>query len=343
VFVEATPDQALAVLGAARAVIEQHVDHDDPRSGRGAALLVAAGRLLFRPPVEVDIDRIEALVPASPEALATAVGADRDLAGHAAALVAVASLADGRADPDRLRTVVRYAHALGVHEGWVRDLHEVARGHLAWAMGDMARRNVATFPGWAHADDALPDMKPYTAQTDADRRLAERFAALEGFPSSTFGHAFWRHFRRHGFAFPGEPTAFPGEFAVPHDCLHVLSGYSTSLQGELLVSTFTGAMHRRDALRAHLLPVIFEWHVGTEVNGIGAQTGALDPEKFLVAWQRGDATTTDVLDPDWDFWVAADVDLDELRQQYGIAPLDPVEAASGDEIVVAADADPDAT
>src|SRR5690606_12806343 len=112
--------------------------------------------------------------------------------------------------------------------------------------------------------------------------------------------------------------------------------------GELLVSTFTGAMHGRDALRAHLLPVIFQWHVGTEVNGIGARTGALDPDKFLVAWDRGEATTQDVLDPSWDFWAAAGTDLEELRASYGIVPLDPTYAAAGDEITVAADAEPDA-
>jgi hypothetical protein len=337
-FVDASPEQALAALGAARAVIDA-VPNPDPRSGLGRALVVAAGRLLFDPPVDVDP---VALVPVGPEALASAVGGRADLARHCAALVAVASLADGRADPDRLRAVVRYAHALGVHEGWVRDLHQVARGRLAWAMGDMARRNVDTFPGWGHHDDVMPDMQPYRDQTSADRRLAARFHALEQLPATTFGHAFWRHFRRHGFAFPGEPEAFDGHFAVPHDGLHVLSGYSTSLQGELLVSTFTGAMHRRDALRAHVLPVIFEWHVGTEVNGIGARTGHLDPARFLVAWQRGGSTTADVLDPAWDFWAAAVTDLDELRGRYGITPLAPGDAADGPEIVVAADADPDA-
>ncbi len=339
-FAGATTDQALAVLGAAKAVIDTQPS-DDPRSGLGAGLIVAAGRLLFRPPLDVDPDTLDAVDPVPPERLAQLVGANRDLARHAAALLAVASLAAGHADPERLRTVVRYANHLGVHEGWVRDLHEVARGHLAWAMADMVRRNAETFPGWT-APDSVPEMQPYEAQTDADRALADRFLALEELPPKTFGHAFWRHFRRHGFAFPGEPTAFAAPFAVPHDGLHVLSGYSTSLQGELLVSTFTGAMHGRDALRTHLLPVIFQWHVGTEVNGIGAQQGALHPDKLLVAWNRGEATTIDVLDPAWDFWAVADTDLEELRAGYGIAPLDPTYGAAGDEITVAGRADPDA-
>lgn len=120
----------------------------------------------------------------------------------------------------------------------------------------------------------------------------------------------------------------------------MLSAYSTSIQGELLVSTFTGAMHRRDALRAHILPVIFEWHVGHEVNGIGAQQGALDPIKFLISWQRGESTTADVLSPDWDFWAVADRDLEELRWRYGIPPLLPADAAVGAGIVIGDEADP---
>jgi hypothetical protein len=299
--------------------------------------VVAAGRLLFTPAVDVDpktLGRIE------PQDLARAVGPHRDLAEHAAALIACASLADGRIDPERLRHVVEYAHAMGVSDGWVRDLLQVARGHLAWAMADMVRRNVASFPGWANPDDTLPAMMPYAAQTDDDKRLAERFLVLEGLPKNTYGHQFWAHFRKHGFAFPGEKDAFTSLFAVPHDGLHVLSGYSTSIQGELLISTFTGGMHRRDALRAQILPVIFEWHVGHEVNGIGKQQGALDPVKFLISWQRGESTTTDVLSPDWDFFDVAERDLEELRWSYGIPPLMPAHAATGTEIIVDAAADP---
>jgi hypothetical protein len=338
-FLDASAEQAHAVLAAAHRVVQEHPDPEDPRGGRGHAIVVAAGRLLFTPAVEVDPEDLPTM---SPQALARAVGDDRELAEHASALIACASLADGTADPARLRTVVEYAHALHVHEGWVRDLLQVARGHLAWAMADMTRRNAMTFPGLVDAPGDLPVMLPYEDQTDDDKRLADRFLALEGLPRNTFGHQFWAHFRRHGFQFPGQEQAFNGQFAVPHDGLHVLSGYSTSIQGELLVSTFTGAMHRRDALRGHILPVIFEWHVGHEVNGIGAQTGALDPAKFLASWRRGEAMTTDVLNPAWDFFTVAAQDLDELRDQYAVTPLAPSAAAAGEEIRDPARADPDA-
>jgi len=336
VFEGATTEQAYAILAAAQRVIQSVLNPDDPRSGRGTAIVIAAGKLLFTPAVDVDPTTLPHI---EPQDLGRAVGADRELAEHAAALIACASLADGTIDPDRLRLVVEYAHAVHVSEGFVRDLLQIARGHLSWAMADMARRNVSTFPGWAHPDDTLPPMMPYQDQTDDDKRLADQFRALEGFPKTSYGHQFWVHFRKHGFGFPGEKDAFTSLFAVPHDGLHVLSGYSTSIQGELLVSTFTGAMHRRDALRAHILPVIFEWHVGSDVNGIGAQSGALDPIKFLVSWQRGESTTTDVLSPEWDFWEAAQHDLEELREQYEIVPLLPADAATGEEIIVEKEAD----
>jgi hypothetical protein len=336
VFEGATAEQAYAILAAAHRVVQHVANPADPRSGRGDGVVVAAGRLLFRPAVDVDLSTLPRIEPRD---LARAVGPDSDLAEHAAALIACASLGDGQIDPERLRKVVEYAHAMHVHEGRVRDMLQVARGHLAWAMADMTRRNRSTFPGWASPDDTLASMLPYEAQTDADKRLAARFLALEELPKSSCGHQFWAHFRRHGFGFPGEKDAFTGLFAVPHDGLHVLSGYSTSIQGELLVSTFTGAMHRRDTLRAHILPVIFEWHVGQEVSGIGAQQGALDPIKFLISWQRGESTTTDVLSPDWDFWAVVEGELDELRAEYGIPPLLPADAAVGDEVIVTGKAD----
>lgn len=336
-FEGAAAEQAHAILAAAHRVVQLVHDGADPRSGRGDGVVIAAGRLLFTPPVDVDPQTLPHI---EPQDLAKAVGANRELAEHGAALIACASLADGQIDADRLRRVVEYAHAMHVSEGWVRDVLQVARGHLAWAMADMARRNTSNFPGWANLDDTLPPMMPYEAQTDDDKRLAERFLVLEGLPKNTYGHQFWAHFRKHGFGFPGQPNAFTGIWAVPHDGLHVLSGYGTSIQGELLVSAFTGGMHRRDALRAQILPTIFEWHVGQEVTGIGKQQGALDPVKFLISWQRGDACTADVLSPDWDFFDVVHRDLEELRWAYGIPPLMPAHAAGGPEINVDATADP---
>ena len=84
------------------------------------------------------------------------------------------------------------------------------------------------------------------------------------------------------------------KFATPHDSTHVLTGYDTTPRGEVLVSTFTAAMHRREPMSGHILPVIFSWHLGIQLNAVAkSATGALDPEAFWLAWDRGAAVNTD--------------------------------------------------
>jgi hypothetical protein len=68
------------------------------------------------------------------------------------------------------------ANSPNTHDGWVREVLEVARGHLAWAMADMTRRNRSNFPGFANPDDTLQPMMPY--------------GALEGLPKKPTGISF---------------------------------------------------------------------------------------------------------------------------------------------------------
>lgn len=330
-FENVTPAQAEAVLGAMSTV----VDHDGA-AGVGQHMVEATAAIMFDAPRDPEKGPVD---PVSPDRLHKALGNHADLAAHAVELVAVAALADGRVETDRLRWVLGYADVLGVREAWTGVLADVAEGRTEKAMASMVRSNAATFPGLA-GTDGMPEMLCYTGRTDADKRLQERFEGLEGYARGTFGHAFWVHFRRHGFRFPGQEGAFNSAFAVPHDGLHVLTGYDTSMQGELLVSTFTGEMHRVEALSAHLLPVIFEWHIGLEVNGIGAQHGALDPWKFLFAWRRGNATAVDVLDAGWGFFDVADRPLEEVRGHYGLPELPDRFRASGPEVNFTDEADP---
>jgi hypothetical protein len=110
-----------------------------------------------------------------------------------------------------------------------------------------------------------------------------------------------------------------------------LSGYSTSPQGELLVSTFTAGMHPLEPMAGHVLPVIFSWHLGIELNPLaGSWTGALHPRKFWVAWERGAETVGDPFAADWDFWALAEAPPEDLKRRYRVPPLDPRDAAADD-------------
>lgn len=321
-----------AVLGAMKSVIA------DPQAADslGRQLIEATAALLFDAPIP---DAFPGLQPVPPDHLAQLVPADPASTNVVAELVALSAVVDGLQDPARIELALEYAKFLGVQASWVDELNAVATGRMDEAMHLMVVVNAATFPGLAEPG-GVPEMFPYDGRSDADKRLHARYEELEGYPSDSFGHRLWVHFRRHGFRFPGQEGAFAGAFAIPHDSIHVLSDYDTSIQGELLVSTFTGRMHRRDALGAHLLPVIFQWHIGQEVNGIGAQHGALDPWKFLVAWKRGAKTATDVLGPQWRFFEAAERPLPELRQKYGIPALPEQFRPTGPEVNVTSEADP---
>ena len=97
----------------------------------------------------------------------------------------------------------------------------------------------------------------------------------------------------------------------------MLAGYDTSPRGELLVSTFTAAMHRKEAMAGHVLPVILSFHLGITLNDVaGSAKGALDPQEFWHAWARGEAVKVDLFDPSWDFWAATREPIDALRARH---------------------------
>jgi len=152
--------------------------------------------------------------------------------------------------------------------------------------------------------------------------LTRRYQELGRRPLGTFGRTFWARYRNNGYALPGEKNGLNEKFATPHDSTHVLSGYDTSPHGELLVSTFTAAMHKQEAMTGHILPVIFSWHLGIKLNDVAkSATGAFDPAAFWIAWDRGSRVGVDVFATGWDFWGAVDEPLADLRRRYGIPPL----------------------
>jgi hypothetical protein len=319
----ATHPQAHAILGAMSGILRGG-------SGRLSATdretLVGAHRWIFAQREALDV---EALASVEPEELAAALD-DPELRAHAVRLLAVCAFVAGALDRTKLSSVLAFARALEVHESYVDEIAALAQDRLRWAMADMNRRNVESIlhRPWAGGDvDAW--LLPYRG-ADADPALAARYEALAALPPPTLGHAFWRHFRENGYAFPGGPDALNEAFSTPHDATHVLSGYDTSYQGELLVSTFTAAMHDEEPMAGHVLPVILTWHLGLQFNEKAtAATGWLAPEKLWVAWERGASTTCDVFAAEWDFWSAAEASVDDLRERYGIPPLDPAHAAAG--------------
>jgi hypothetical protein len=295
----------------------------DPLSDADRVALRAAHRVVFGGDDVLDPDALPDITPAQ---LADALDpANRE---HAAAFLAVMATVDGIVDGARIAAAVHYVDAFGLHEPYLRDLGDLAARKLAEVRADVARRNERSFTG-GDSDESIDEWIGVYRE-HPDPTLHARFASLAGSPVGTFGRAFADFYALNGFAFPGVPEAPNQEFAVPHDSAHVLSGYDTSVQGELLVSTFTAGMHPDDAVTAHVLPVIISWHLGVPLADFaGSATGALEPRKFWVAWSRGDQLTGDTLARDWDFWAHVDRPLDDVRAAMGVPALDPDDAADG--------------
>lgn len=317
-IIRASREQAEAILGAMRQIALAHGDGGVSEDDR--VTIAAAAHIVFGWD-ETDPDSIP---PNTPDELAARALGEEE-ARQAVRMLAVMSLVDGKLDRAKNELVTEYANALDVHEDYLAVLTAAVSDELAQASACMIRKNVESFP---HLDPARLDIgavAPFLPYADApDPALEQRYLALGELPGGSFGRAFFDHFQRNGFAFPGNPAGLAEGFTTPHDTSHVLSGYSTSQRGELCVSTFIGAMHPDHPMAAEVLPVLFSWHLGIKLNEVaGSWTGAFEPHKFFTAWERGAGTTTDVVAPDWDFWGAVDADLDELRHEYSVAPAAP--------------------
>ncbi|HEV2728336.1 MAG TPA: hypothetical protein VGV34_08580 [Solirubrobacterales bacterium] len=317
-LIEVPQAQALAILGAMRAVALEH--------GEGAVTaidretIVSAGAIVF------GLEGVDpgSVAPVDPAGLAALLDSEAE-AEQAVRMLSVMSLVDGLADPDKTALVRAYAQALGVRGGYLEILTEVAEDEIAQATACMVRKNAESFPHLDAGRLAISAVAPFLPYREApDPELEVRYKALGELPPESFGHAFYDHFHRNGFEFPGNPNGLAEGFTTPHDSSHVLSGYSTSEMGELCVSTFIGAMHPDHPMAAEVLPVIYSWHLGVKLNDIANSShGAFEPRHFWTAWERGAATTVDVVAADWDFWAATPVPLEELRREYGVAPVAP--------------------
>ena len=344
-----SPPQIGAVASAAHTVAS--AGGTTPLSPADRRAIGSALRTVFGCRDDIDLDALEVISSTHVAEVLEDPAARLDLVR----VLAVLALLDGVVEQPKLELVVDMASALLVHAEFVDAVHQLSLDHVRWVGHDMIRANVATIPSvpWDPVD-------PYGAflpyHDDAlDPTLTARYEHLGELDAGTFGRAFSDHYRSNGYAFPGREFALIEAWATPHDSLHVLSGYSTSAQGELLVAAFTGGMLRRDVdpMESHILPTILIYHLGIDLNkGLNAGDRAriaadpswrdtyegnvhlgLDPEKLWVAWERGRTMSEDVYSGHWSFWDHVEQPLDELRSRYGIPPLDASLAAVPDDQV----------
>lgn len=303
-----------AILGAMRQVA---LAGGRALSYADTASILAAGHYLLRRCGLTDLGTLPAVEPAD---LVSALK-DRTLAEEAVKYLAVMAMVDGTLDRGKLKRVLEYSRALDIEADYLTDLVEAASGHLAWATADMWRKNFdSVLSRSSEGLDPNTWIRPY-AGANADPALVARYEALGGLPQNSFGKALWDFDKANFYPFPGDPAALNAAFGTAHDSTHVISGYDTSARGELLVSTFTAGMHPINPMSGHILPVIFFFHFGEQLNDVGhAGKGGLDPDEFWHAWARGAEMTVDLFDPKWSVWDWVEHDLEELRRQWNVTP-----------------------
>jgi hypothetical protein len=303
-----------AILGAMRQVA---LAGSQPLSPADTASLLAAGHWLLRR----DAVDVGALPPVEPVDLVTALKGERELGEEAVKYLAVMALVDGILDHDKLKRVLAYSRALDIEADYLTELVEAASGHMAWVIADMTRKNFDSVLGRSSAGlDPAAWFMPY-AGDKADPALVARYEALAALPDNTFGKAFWRFNKDNGYVFPGDPTALNASFATPHDSAHVIAGYDTTFRGEILVSTFTAGMHPINPMAGHILPVIFNGHLGVKFNDVATPGhDGLDPDEFWHAWARGREMTVDTFAPNWSVWDWVEHDLEALRRHWNVTP-----------------------
>lgn len=322
----AVDDAAATVfLGAAKAV--------GTRGGRGQISdeSAAAVQSLAGLGLGVDAPDVATLAESTPGHLAAAL-TETDQCTTSVEILAVMALVDGALDPARISSVLDYADALDVDDDWLSDLAMSLEPDLSPVIADMDDKNLRSITDGrldlSRIDDIDRWLMPYE-EDDVDPALADRYQDLASLPTGTFGHDFWAFYDRHHFAFPGQPDAVNEVFGMPHASAHVISGYDTTPQGEMLVSTFTSRMHPVYPMSGHVLPVIYSWHLGIEFNELaGSYQGALDPAKLWVAWGRGRHCQGDTFDESFSLWDQAEMPVDRVRDSLDVTPLDPVDAAS---------------
>ncbi len=270
---------------------------------------------------------LDSLDPIEPSELAAAVERPEIRTQLVNGMV-IASLSAGEPPAEQVDTVQSFADALGVAGPQLSAIHKLANddillfklcvirnGHLPDALKDEYRHRGVI--GFAQSIMGLRGVRE-------DPSVAARFEAWSKLPHETLGAYVYRHYREHGFAFPGEKGGFP-EAGMYHDFSHVLAGYDTTSQGETLVAAFI-AGYREGRPDHGLFTALFGLSIfsaGVDLTPIGVPTatGTVGEvaERFFEAIGRGSALPTDLSD-DWNFWDYIELPLEGAREKLGVPP-----------------------
>ncbi len=305
-------DQALAALGAVRAVVES----DGPARARGDQLLAVTAATLglgddWRALPAVDPQQVADAFP-SPAARRVLVDA-----------LLIPACIEGEVTGAGEAVVRSFAAALRVRSPWVPLLGPMRRRRVFAVKRQLGRRSPDVRRLFARiwSEEGLRGLwraVQFIRGKLVDPRLAARFRALDALPDGSFGRHFFDHLTGRGLTFPGEPGGVP-ERMVHHDLMHVINGYDTDPAGECQLAGFYAAFCPGESF-TFIVTVLATFQLGLPVSPavVLPARGAFDPARVIAAFLRGRRLRVDIMGP-WDYWSLLPLPLDEARARLGLA------------------------
>jgi hypothetical protein len=167
--------------------------------------------------------------------------------------------------------------------------------------------------------DTLPNAKPAKGPDP----LREKLESYESLAPTTLGWAFLDFHLRHGFALP-ESSSPMGQTFLRHDTTHVVAGYEPTGEGEIALGALMLSAADTDRNWLGFLGNLLVHEVGHVIPGYEqARSAVLDHDlgrtMLAEAFRRG-STCSVALDT-VDLLSLAERELDDVRRQFGVAPL----------------------
>jgi hypothetical protein len=220
--------------------------------------------------------------------------------------------------------VEEYAAALGESGPGLEVARALVNDGAAEATADYFR-----FTGAAQSAFEEPTLRGFPSDEGADLANAELAARLRQFhdlPDGSLGYQYVEFYRRNGIELPGDDPNQPAVF-VAHDMCHVIAGYEPTGPGELALGAMQLAVDDSDAhwlaflgnLAVHEAGFL---SVGSLVAKEATLTRAGATDMLARALVRGAECTGDFTTAD--HLALAATPLAEVREQFGVPPLDPV-------------------
>lgn len=310
-------DQIYIILAAVRDVATVQGKH--PLSDMQARSIKALYKYVFTHQDELILDTLPFI---NPEQFSNYFSSD-EIAEYALRLLTVTSLMDGEIEPEKINLLFKYAQAVNLYPHYLLQLQKTLDNDIHWLIKDISLKNLESFDLFPHLqreEDIEQWLFPYRGKHH-DPALVDRYESLQKLPKDSFGYGIWKQFKDNNYFFPGEEEGVNYAFIMPHDSLHVLSGYNTTPFGELLVSTFTATMLEKKAMEGHIIPVFYSFYLGIKINNLaGASRCKMNPEAFWEAWYRGSQMQVNLFTPNWSLWEVAELPLTVLRQKYCVLP-----------------------